>query len=128
MLIDYSVTKTFEQTFDIVDPGRTAIRAVAQDGAAEYYIVTKTVDGIVTMIQFGPIYPDMPNVLVSGGGNPENSFTLSFEQFYYSDLVIKKAISKYVNNPNRAIELLEETDDYAALSKIPDMLSMYNSL
>lgn len=126
MLIDYSVTKTFEQTLDIVDPGRTAIRAVAQDGATEYYVVTKTVDGVVTMIRFGPIFPDMPNTIMSGSA--ENNFELYFDQFYYDESAIKKAISKYVNAPMREISLLEEIDDYDALSKIPNMLDTYNNL
>lgn len=121
MLIDYAVTKKFEQTLNIVDPGRTAIRCSSDLTGLDYYIITKTVDGKISIITFGPVFSDMPNVL-------DIFFNLNYSKFDFSDKKIEKSISTFVNDPKKQITNLEEITEYEALKLAPNLEMVYNSL
>lgn len=121
MLIDYAVTKKFEQTLNIVDPGRTAIRCTSYETGLDYYIITKTVDGKISLMTFGPVFSDMPNVL-------DTFFNLNYSKFDFKDEKIKKSISTFVNDPKKQISDLEEITEYEALKLAPNLEMVYNNL
>lgn len=113
MLIDYHGVRTFEDTFDIVDPGNTCIRCTSYEGA-EYYIVIRTVAGQINFLSFGPVLPDVTEILVP-------DFNLSYTKFKWNERKLEKAISSFVNDPKKKISELEEVAEYEGFSTLPQI-------
>lgn len=121
MLIDYAVTKKFNETLTIDNPGQTAIRCESMETGFEYYIITKTVDGKVSLMTFGPVFADLPNVL-------DTFFNLNYWKFDYKDEKIAKTISSFVNDPKKQITGLYEITEYEAFKVVPNLEVVYNNL
>lgn len=123
MLIDYSATKTFNQTLQIDDIGNCAIHGEGsfRDGRVtfpgDYYMIVKTVMGKTTIIKWGPLMPDFTAL--------PNTFKLEIKTCQYKELTIIREIQSFINDglkgihdatellPEEAVEFLPDAANYA---------------
>ena len=112
MTIDYSITKAFTQMIDIPDAGDCCLRCKCND-FTEHYIIVKTWFGKVNMIEFGPVFPDAPELLPG--------FYTYYKKFDYKESVLKKELAKFINDSYKNIcevELCEAKDVWRALPEL----------
>lgn len=119
MIIDYSAQKTFAMSLDVVDAGNCCIKCTNIDGC-EYYVITKTVYGKVSLITFGPVLPDFPALL--------EDFSVSYKKFDYKEQTIQKEISKYMNDPKKKIADAENWTEYEAWQCFPNVEESFNEV
>lgn len=118
MLIDYSVTRTFNETIDVVDIGNTCLRCTSDEGD-EYYIITRTLAGKFHMISFGPVID--ADILC-------NSFNFNYTKIDYKEKKIFKAISNFINDPYKSISNVEEITEYEGLQQLPNIQEAFGNL
>lgn len=119
MIFEYSVTKTFNESIDIVDFGNTAIRCSKKD-CLDYYIIVKTVMGKTSILKFGPIIPDVP-VLAE-------DFTVSYKKMDYKENSIFKEIDKYINDFRKEIDSVEEITEFEAWQAFPNVQQNFENI
>lgn len=110
MIIDYSLEKVFTQSLDIVDPGNTCIRATNKDNF-EYYLYIKSNAGMMTILKYGPLLPDLEVLL--------NNFNLSYIKTKYSMKKIAVELNSFLNDPKKQIEAAEEITEFEAMNTFP---------
>lgn len=119
MLIDYSVTKTFDQTIDVVDIGNTCLHCFG-DAGDEYYIITKTIMGQFYMLSFGPVLDGATDILCP-------NFTTNYIKMEYKEKKILKLISSYVNDPGKKIQEIVESTEYEGMQQFPNIADAFNN-
>lgn len=118
MLFEYSATRTFNETIDLVDIGNTAIRCIA--GIYDYYMIIKTVYGKTSILTFGPTNPDFEELA--------EDFSVSYKKMDYKENKICKEITKYINNPYSEIERVEEIPEFEAWVNFPKIKELFENL
>lgn len=123
---EYKATKTFEDILQIDDIGNCAIRCEGtyKDGRitnfGEYYLITKTVMGVTSILKFGPIIPDIPYM--------PTSFESSFEQLAFKEPQIEKKISMFINDGFYNISVAESILPEVALERYPSAIITFENL
>ena len=118
MVFEYSVQKTFNETIDVVDIGNTALRCTGKK-LDEYYIILKTVMGKVSILKFGPVYPDI-EVL-------QNDFSVSYKKMDYKEMAIYKEVDKFINDFRKEIAAVEEITEYEAWQAFPAVQQQFEN-
>ena len=119
MIFEYSVQKTFDQSIDVVDIGNTALRCTSRQ-MLDYYIVIKTVLGKTFILKFGPIIPDLDNLI--------EDFAVSYKKIDYKENMISKEIDKFINDYKKDIDTIVEITDYEALQEFPQVVQCFKNL
>ena len=119
MIFEYSATRTFNDSIDVVDIGNTALRCtnVKLD---DYYIIIKTVMGKVSILKFGPVCPDI-EVLI-------NDFSVSYKKMDYKEPSICKEIDKFINDFRKEINSIEEITEYEAWQAFPAVQQYFENV
>jgi hypothetical protein len=120
MILEYSVKKTFTESIDIVDPGNTCLRCIT-DEQADYIIFIKTVQGKTSILTIGPIFPDLPNMLL-------NDLSLNYNVFKYNYKKITKTIENFVNNGRKNIVKVEEIVELDGFEELPNFKEAFLAL
>jgi hypothetical protein len=110
MVFEYSVQRTFNESIDVVDIGNAALKCVGSK-LDEYYIILKTVMGKVSIVKFGPVIPDLEELL--------NDFTVSYKKIDYKETAIHKEVDKFINDFRKEITSVEEVTEYEAWQALP---------
>lgn len=110
MIFEFSIQKTFNQSIDVVDVGNTALKCtnVHMDN---YYIITKTVFGKVSILKFGPVCQDIDILL--------DDFSVSYKKIDYKEALLHKEIDKFLNDYKKEIETVEEITELEAWQDFP---------
>lgn len=117
MLYDYSGVKSFSATLEVDDPGNCAILANGYYPVGkglklpgDYYMIVRTVDGITTILKWGPVtdLPDMP----SGYG-------LDVKAFKYKESSIHREIQLFLNDGQKFIYEAKVVEREEALEHTP---------
>ena len=103
--------KTFEYCYTtqaigdvlVEDIGNCCLKAF-NDLGEEYYLITRTREGITAIFQFGPTVPNMEI--------PLKSVSLTFKRINYTESTINKIIDKFLNNPYANITQVLVVTDY----------------
>lgn len=119
MIFEFSIQKTFNESIDIVDIGNTAIRCTNKLMDI-YYLITKTVMGKVHIIKFGPVCPDVGQLL--------DEFSVQYKKIDYKEIAIHKEIDKFINDYKKEIETVEEVTEYEAWQDFPAVQSQYENV
>lgn len=117
MIIDYKQDYVFTESIDIEDIGNTCIKAVAKNGA-EHYVITKTILGKTSILKFGPVMPDLPELCIG--------FSVSYNKIDYKEGKICKEISMLLNNPKVEIEKAEVVTEYEAYQVFPNVVEAFS--
>lgn len=120
MIFEYAGHKTFMGAIDVVDIGNMCIRCSQDNGEAEWYLITKTVMGKVSVITFGPVLPEVPTLL--------DGFSVNYQNIDYKEKLICKAVSAYINDPKKNISEVEELPEIAAWKEFPDIAQLFNEV
>ena len=99
MIFEYAAHKTFLGAIDVVDIGNTCLKCTCDSTGAEWFIVTKTRMGKVSILAFGPTLQD-PTIMPDG-------FSATFSVIDYKEGLIKKNISSFINDPKKDIGSVE---------------------
>lgn len=110
MIFEFSVKKTFNESIDVVDAGNTALKCTNQL-MDSYYIITKTVMGKTYILKFGPVCPDIDELL--------DDFSVSYKKIDYKESAIYREIEKYINDFKKEISTVEEITEHEAWKDFP---------
>ena len=119
MIFDYAVTKTFNQSIDVVDIGNMALQCTNIEGAM-FYLLTKTIMGKTSILTFGPVCPDL-EILLDG-------YTLSYKKIDYKESKIYNEVSKYINDFRKEINSIEEITEYEAWQAFPAVQQYFENV
>ena len=119
MIFEYSVTKTFNESIDVVDIGNTALRCHGSK-LDFYYIILKTIMGKTSILKFGPVMPDV-DVLF-------NDFTVSYKKIDYKEMAIYKEVDKFINDFKKEIISVEEITEYEAWLDFPAVQQLFENV
>lgn len=119
MLIDYMATRNFESTLDIEDPGNCCIKCETPEMDL-HFIRLKSIMGYVHVLKMGPINPAFDKLL--------ENFSVYYKSFKYSQKVIAKELTLFLNDPNRKIVSAEVSTEEEMFSMIPDIVSQFNNI
>ena len=117
MLYDYSGVKTFSATLEVDDPGNCAILANGYYPIAkgvklpgDYYMIVRTVDGITTILKWGPVtdLPDLPS-----------GYSLDVKAFKYKESSIHREIQLFLNDGQKFIYDAKVVEREEALEQTP---------
>ena len=112
---DYDFHYTPMDSIDIDDIGNCCISA-SNDIGEFYYFISRTVLGVTRIMEYGPF---------KDGSFPIHAEWL-FDQFDYNEKKIYNRIDKFLNNKNRVITQVEETDYESIEDKIVDLKRYLN--
>lgn len=118
MIIDYSVTKSFDQSIDIVDAGNTCLKCTNSE-FCEYYYMTKSIAGRVYILKFGPVLPDLGELC---GG-----FAVDYYYMNYNDKKLAKDISLFINDSKKGITEVEAIEPEEGLAVLPNIGEGYTA-
>ena len=119
MIIDFEGKCTFNQQIDIVDPGNCCIKC-SNDDWVSYYLIIKTIRGISHIFEFGPIAPDIVDLL------PD--FYVRYSRIKFNEKKIFGKLSGFLNDPKKEISSVEEDFVEDALDELPDMAELFLNL
>ena len=119
MLIDYRAQRTFEDTLDIEDPGNCCIKCTT-DEMDQHYIRLKSVMGTVHVLKMGPVNPDLEALL--------ENFSVYYKSFKYSQKVITKELTLFLNDPNRKIVSATVTTEEEMFNAIPEIAEYFKKV
>jgi hypothetical protein len=119
MVFEYSVQRTFNESIDVVDIGNAALKCVGSK-LDEYYIILKTVMGKVSIVKFGPVIPDLEELL--------NDFTVSYKKIDYKETAIHKEVDKFINDFRKEITSVEEVTEYEAWQALPAIQHCFENI
>ena len=119
MIFEYAAKRTFDESIDILDIGNTAIKCISTN-LDEYYLITKTVMGKVSVIKFGPVVQDL-DVLI-------NDFSASYKKIDYKEIAIRKEIDKFINDFRKEINSIEEVTEFEAWQAFPDVHRQFTNI
>lgn len=111
--VQYFYERTAMNSLDIDNIGDCAIEATNDSGYC-WYLVIDTKLGWVRVFEYGPILPDMHELL--------GSVKCSFDRFEWDDIKIKKRIREFLTNPKRKITQAELINRDDALSYCTDII------
>ena len=95
MKIEYNIIPQVNKEIDIDNLGDVSIEATTKSGD-KYYLVIRTYMGFTSIMEYGPITPDL-NIF-------PRSVRCSFDRIEYSEGKIESRIDKFLNQGNRFIE------------------------
>ena len=119
MIIDFEVKQTFNQQVDIVDPGNCCIKC-SNESWVSYYLIIKTIRGISHIVEFGPIAPDIVELI------PD--FYVKYSQIKFNEKKIFGKLSGFLNDPKKEISSVEEDFVEDALDEIPEIAELFLNL
>jgi hypothetical protein len=119
MIFDYSVTKTFNQTIDVVDAGNTALKCTSVN-LLDYYIIIKTIFGKTHILKFGPVCPDLELL--------EEDFSVSYKKFDYKESTLFREIDKFINDTRKGIDSIEELTEFEAWEQFPPIKQYFENV
>lgn len=111
-LYDFSVTETYDKSLQVDDAANCCIRARDAEGL-EYYLRIKTVMGMTSLFEVGPVLADMP-ILADG-------FHVNYQHTKYSDKKIDKWVDSFLNNPKFGLTEAEEVIESEMWSVLPNL-------
>lgn len=120
MIFEYAAHKTFMGMIDVVDIGNMCLRCTQDGGAAEWYLLTKTIMGKVSILTFGPVNPDVPMLL--------DGFAVNYQKIDYKENLISRNVTTFLNDPKKKISEVEELVDFAVWQKFPDIETLFNEV
>ena len=119
MIFEYDEQPTFTQSIDVVDIGNMCLKCSCPLGSV-YYLRTKTVMGKTSMIMFGP---------VADGAELDaplfNGFFVNYKRFDYKESQIIKDTKSFINEPRRAITLVEEVLENKITDSFPMIMESF---
>lgn len=117
MRLEFNNQKAFLAAIDIEDLGSFAIEATNSDNLNWYYI-NMSEYGKTTTISFGPIVPDLGDIVAG------YSYSLNVSSGDFSLQKHKGALSKWLND-SKKLESAKVIDIDEALDQLPDVKSLY---
>ena len=119
MIIDYDAKKVFNQSVQIDDPGNVALSCETTDGNY-YFILTKAVMGKLNILSFGPVMPDLPELL--------DSYTCLFRQMPYNQKKVESELTKFINDPKKEIMSVMTMQLQDVYTFLPDIKIYWENL
>ena len=119
MIFEFSIQKTFNQSIDVVDVGNTALRCVNKQ-MDNYYLITKTVYGKTSILNFGPVCPDIDTLL--------NDFSVSYKKVDYKENTLFKEINKFLNDFKKEIDTVEEVTEFEVWEDFPAVRQCFENV
>lgn len=116
---EYAPQEVFTKQLEVADIGNTCIRAETAEHT-EMYLLTKTTMGKTAILKFGPILPDVREVLLEG-------FSVTYKKIDYKENNIIKEIRLFLNDAKKNFIDAEETYEEAALREFPDIAEAFNN-
>lgn len=95
----YAPEQTYFGLLSIEDIGQCALVA-SKDDEAEYYLVIKTTLGESSIMEYGPIVPDIPLL--------PKKVSCAFDRIDYSEDQLIKRITKFLSGKTQAGQVPEE--------------------
>ena len=119
MIFDYAVTRTFNQSIDVVDIGNMALQCTNTEGAI-FYLLTKTIMGKTSILTFGPVCPDLEMLL--------DGYSLSYKKIDYKESKIYNEVSKYINDFRKEVSDIIEVTKAEVFEVLPDIETLFEEL
>ena len=94
MTFEYLQRIVVEGELDVDNVGECVILA-NNDFGEEYYMIITTELGYTSILEYGPIVPDIEGL--------QSTYNIKYTNFEYSQYKIEKAIDKFLNDGKRAI-------------------------
>lgn len=116
---EYAPQEVFTKQLDVADIGNTCIRAETAEHT-EMYLLTKTTMGKTAILKFGPILPDVREVLLDG-------FSVSYKKIDYKEGKIIKEINLFLNDAKKCFIDAEELYDEVAFKEFPLIEEAFNN-
>ena len=126
MIFEFNATKTFTDTLQIDDIGNCAIRCegVMREGRikmpADYYMIIKTIMGKTGILKFGPVMPDMNEML--------STFDATFKKINYKEQSIEHEIDLFINDARKEITKAEAITEFEAFEAYPSVEDTFENL
>ena len=115
---EYFYTTIINAELQIEDIGNCTIEA-SNDLGSFYYLNIKTQLGITTILEAGPIIPDL-------GILPKSS-NISYKRISFNENNIKKIIKSFLNNPYRNITQSREIEEETMYNNLVNILEYVKS-
>lgn len=119
MIIEFEAKQTFNQMMDIVEPGDTCIKC-ENESFEQWYLITKTIDGEVHCLEFGPVCPDV-DMLIPG-------FYSTYTKLKFDEKKLFKKIHNFLNDPKKQISSAEEDFAENAYDDFPDLVDAFKDI
>lgn len=120
MIVEYNKEEVYTNKLDLENAGFTCIHFIS-DNDNEYFLLTKTIDGKLSILTLGPVVGDL-NIPIDG-------FVTSYRQLDYKDRTLEKEISKFLNDKKKGIsKQVEEINLSDVYSQIPNIIELFKNL
>lgn len=120
MIVEYNKEEVYTNKLDLENAGFTCIHFIS-DNDNEYFLLTKTIEGKLSILTLGPIIGDL--------GIPVDGFSTYYKQTEYKNKTIENEISKFLNDKKKGkSKLVEEINLSDAYSQIPNIIELFKNL
>lgn len=111
MIFEYNEERVLQSSIDIDDIGNTAIEGTNDDGYY-YYLIIVTVLGETSIYTFGPLLPDLAELI--------EGYTFNFFSLDYKENKIEKIITRWLND-NKKLTSAKIIDKQSAIDSLPNL-------
>lgn len=111
MIFEYNAELVLQSALDVDDIGNTAIEGINDDGYY-YYLIIVTVLGETSVYTFGPVIPDLVELI--------EGYTFNFFSLDYKETKIEKIITRWLND-NKKLTSAKIIDKQSAINSLPNL-------
>ncbi len=119
MVVEFEVSRTFNNSLNIEDPGNTCI-VCQNEGFSMWYLAIRTIRGISHILTYGAVLPDTENLT--------ESFHLSYFKMKFNEKKLHKIISGFLNDLSKGIVEARECDIEECYEDFPAIIPFYSKL
>lgn len=128
MIYEFDKDFSYKNSVEIEDPGNCSIRCTSGEGY-DYYLLTKSEDGILYIMEWGPLMADMPTDVLPPPDDRGRPFNLTVKTMKFDSNKLDKEIQYYIDCPAKGVKIsaVEDVDQHEALGTIPVFNLAWNS-